>query len=86
MHLFILKVISETGENSIEADKNTPIEAPQASTFVQFVKAAPSVTANIFRGTLQGILGFNITQVQVLVDDGYDRQESVLYWKSTDIE
>ena len=44
------------------------------------------VPVNIFTGTLQGILGFASTQVWVLVDDGYDRQESVLYQKFTDIK
>ena len=44
------------------------------------------VPVNIFRGTLQGILGFTSTQVRILVDNGYDIQESVLYWKFTDIK
>ena len=52
--------------------KNLPTEAPQVSMVVQ-------VTINIFTGKLQGILGFTSTQVQVLADDGYDSQESVLY-------
>ena len=59
--------------------ENIPTEAPQVSTVVQ-------VLVNIFTGTLQGILGFTITQVQVFVDDGYDSQESVIYWKFTDIK
>ena len=58
---------------------NPPTEAPQVSTVVQVATAAPSVTVNIFTGTLQGIIGFNITRVQILVDDGYDIKESVLY-------
>ena len=40
-------------------DENPPTEAPQVSTVVQ-------VPVNIFTGTLQGILGFTSTQVQVL--------------------
>ena len=59
--------------------KNPPTEAPQVSTVVQ-------VPVNIFTGTLQGILGFISTQVRVLVDDGYDSQESVIYWKYTYIK
>ena len=59
--------------------ENPPTEEPQVSTVVQ-------VPANIFMGTLQGIFGFISTQVRVLVDDGYDSQEFVLYWKFTDIK
>ena len=59
--------------------ENPPTEAPQVSTVVQ-------VPVNIFTGTLQSILGFASTQVRVSVDDGYDSQESVLYWKFTDIK
>ena len=85
LHLFILQVMSVTVADSTGAGKNTPTEAPQVSTVVQVTTAEPSVTANIFTGTLQGILGFTITQVRVLVDVGYDIQESVIYWKFTDI-
>ena len=59
--------------------ENLSTEAPQVSMVVQ-------VPVNIFTGTLQGILGFTITQVRVLVNDGYDSQESVLYWKFTYIK
>ena len=59
--------------------ENLPTEAPQVSTVVHF-------PANIFTGTLQGIIGFTSTQVRVLVDSGYDIQESVIYWKFTDIK
>ena len=59
--------------------ENLPTEAPQFSTFVQ-------VSINIFTVTLQGTFGFTSTQVCVLVDGGYDSQDSVLYWKSTDIK
>ena len=59
--------------------ENTPTEAPQVSTVVQ-------VPVNIFTGTLQGILGLTSTQVRVLVENVYDSQESVLYWKFTDIK
>ena len=68
-----------TGAYSIVVSENPRTEAPQVSTAVQ-------VPVNIFTGTLQGIFGFTSTQVQVLVDDGYDSQESVLYWKFTDIK
>ena len=43
-------------------------------------------TFNIFTGKLQGILGFTITQVRVLVENGYVSQASVLYWKFTNIK
>ena len=58
---------------------NPPTEAPQVSTVVQ-------VPFDIFTGTLQGIVGFTSTRVQVLVDHVYDSQESVLYWKFTYIK
>ena len=67
------------GEDSTEVGENSPTEAPQVSTVVQ-------VPVNIFLGTLQSILGFTSTKVRVLVEDGYDSQESVLYWKFTDIK
>ena len=73
-----------TGVDSIGVGKNSPTEAPKVSTTVRATMAAPSVPVNIFTGTLQGIIGFTITQVRVLVDDGYDSQELVLYWKFTD--
>ena len=63
-----------TGSDSTGVGENPPIEAPQISMVVQ-------VPVNIFTGILQGILGFTSTQVQVLVDDGYESQESVLYWE-----
>ena len=69
----------ETGAHSTGVGENMPTEAPQVSTVVQ-------VAVNIFTGTLQGILGFASTQVWVLVDDGYEIQESVIYWKFTDIK
>ena len=64
----------ETGADSTGVGENLPTEAPQVSKVVQ-------VPVNIFTGTLQGILGFTSTQVQVLVGDGYDSQESIIYWK-----
>ena len=69
----------ETGADSTGVGENPATEAPQVSTVVQ-------VPVNIFTGTFQVILGFTSIQVWVLVDDGYDRQESVLYWKITDIK
>ena len=68
-----------TGVDSTGVGENPPTEAPQVSTVVQ-------VPVNIFTGTLQGILGFTSTQVWVLVDDGYDSQESVIYLKFTGIK
>ena len=59
--------------------ENIPIEAPQISMVVQ-------VPVNIYTGTLQVIISFTSTQVWVLVGDGYDIQESVIYWKFTDIK
>ena len=77
--MFILHVIPGTGADSTEVGKNPSTEAPHVSTVVK-------VLVSIFMGTLQGILGFTSTQVQVLVDDGYDSQESVIYWKFIDIK
>ena len=68
-----------TGADSIVVGENTPTEVPQVSTVVQ-------VPVNIFTGKLQGILGFTSTQVRVLVNDGYARHDSVLYWKFIDIK
>ena len=68
-----------TGVDSTGVGENTPTEAPQVSTDVQ-------VPVNIFTRTLQGILGFTSTQVRVLVDDVYENQESVIYWKFTDFK
>ena len=48
--------------------------------------AAPSVPVNIFTGSLLGIIGFTITQVKILVDNGYEIQESFIYWKFTYIK
>ena len=59
--------------------ENIPAEVLQLSTVLK-------VPVNIFTGTLQGIIGFTSTQVRVLVDNEYDRQESVIYWKFTDIK
>ena len=68
-----------TGADSTGVYKNTPTEAPQVSTIVQ-------VTVNIFTGTIQGIIGFTNTQVRVLVDNGYDSQQLVLYWEFINIK
>ena len=69
----------ETEADSTGVGVNPPTQAPQVSTVVQ-------VPFNIFTGTLQGILGFTSTQVRVLVYDGYDSQDLILYWKFTDIK
>ena len=58
--------------------KNPSTEVLQLSIVVQVATAAPSVPINIFKGALQGILGFNITLVRILVDNGYDIQQSFL--------
>ena len=68
-----------TGADSTGVGENPPTEAPQVSTVVQVATAAPSVPVNIFTGILQDIIGFTSTQVWVLVENGYDIQESVLY-------
>ena len=78
--------MSATVEDSTGVCKNPPTEAPQVSMVVKVTSAVPSVTVNIFKWRLQDIIGSTNTQVRVLVDDGYDSQESVLYWKFTDIK
>ena len=69
----------ETGADSTVFCVNPPTEAQKVSKVVQ-------VPVNIFTVKLQGILGFTSTQVRVLVDDEYDIQKSVLYWKFTYIK
>ena len=71
--------MTATGSYSTGVGANPPTEAPQFSMVVQ-------VPVNIFTGTFQGILGCTSTQVRVLVDDGYDSQEYVIYWKFIDIK
>ena len=78
--------MSAKGSYSKGAGKNLPTEVPQVSTVVQVATAAPSVSYNIFTGTLQGNFAFTITQVRVLVDDVYDSQEYLLYWKFINIK
>ena len=56
-----------TVADSTGVDENIPTETTQVSTVVQ-------VPANIFTGTLQGILGFTSTHVRFLVDHGYYSQ------------
>ena len=68
-----------TGAYSTGVGENPPTVAPQFLRFVQ-------VLFNIFTGTIQGILGFTSNQVLVLVDDGYESQESVLYLEFIDIK
>ena len=46
--------MSATGADSTGMGENPPTEAPQVSMVVQ-------VSVNIFRGTLQGIIGFTST-------------------------
>ena len=78
--------MSATGADSTGSGKTFPTEAPQVSTVVQFATAESSVPVNIFTGTLQDIIGFTNTQVQILVDNGFYNQESVMYWKFTNIK
>ena len=59
--------MSETGSGSTGVYKNLSAKAPQISTVVQVTTAVTSDPVNIFTGTLQGILGFTITQVWVFV-------------------
>ena len=72
LHLFVLQVMPATVEGSTGVCENPPTEAPKVSTVVQ-------VLINLFTGTLQGILGFTSTHVWVLVDNGHDSQESIIY-------
>ena len=78
-HMFILQVISATGADLTGVQENPPKEAPQVSTVVKVATDKPSVAVNIFMGTLQGIIGFTITQVHILVDDRYVSHDSVIY-------
>ena len=88
--------MSASGSEPPEADTNTLIGAPQVSTVKQGagvsqastnpVQVTTPVPTNLFIGTLQGTLGFATVQIKVLVEDRYDIQESVLYWKFTDIK
>ena len=84
--MFILLVMPAKEADPTGVGENPPTEAPQVSTVVQVTMAALSVPVNIFTGTIQGILGFTSIRVWVLVDNGYDSQESVLYCKFTDIK
>ena len=72
--------MSATGSDKTREGVDPPTEAPQVSMVVQVATAASSVTSNIFTGKLQGVIGFTVTQVWVLVDDGYDSQKLVLYF------
>ena len=47
------------------------------------VQVSTPVPTNVFVGTLQGTLGFANYHIKVLVEDGYDTQEAVLFWKFT---
>ena len=77
-------------------DQNTITDSPQVSTVEQGVGASQAsmkpvqvstpVPTNIFTGTLQGTLGFITSQTKVLVEDKYDTQSAVMYWKFTDIK
>ena len=88
--------MSKSGAELPEADQNPPIGAPQVSTVVQWAGASQAsqnqeqvstqVPTKSFTGTIQGTLGFTTVQVKVLVEDGYDTQEAVLYWKFIDIK
>ena len=69
----------KTGADSTGVGENPPTEAPQVSMVVQ-------VAVNSFTGTLKVIISFTSTQVWILVDVEYDSQDSVLYWKFTDIQ
>ena len=69
----------ETGADSTGVGENPPTEAPQVSDVVQ-------VPVNIFIGTLQDVLGFTSTQDRVLLDGGYDSQESIIFLKISDIK
>ena len=79
-----------------EADHNIPTGKQKVSITLQgsgpsqasmnLVKVSTPVPTNVFTGTLQGTLGFNTSHIKVLVEDEYDTQYAVLYWKFTDIK
>ena len=95
LHLFTLQVMSESGSESLEVDHNTPTYAPNVLVAVQgsgdsqaghnpSQVATPGAT-NIFMSALQGTLGVYTAQVWVLSEDGYDTQDTVMYWKFIEI-
>ena len=87
--MFILYVMSAPGEFSSAEDQNPPTDAQKLSTVEQGAGASQAsikpvqfstpVTTNAFTGTLQGTLGFTTAQIKVLVEDGYETQEALLY-------
>ena len=76
--------MSATGADSTVVYGNPPTEAPQVAMVVRITMALTSVTVNTFKETHKDILGFANIHVWVLVDCGYDSQESFLYWRFTD--
>ena len=88
--------MSESGAESQEAGHNPPTCGPKVSTMVQgevasevstnLAKVLTTVPTNVFTETLQGTLGFTTAQIKALVEDGYDTQEALLYWKFIDIK
>ena len=66
--------MSEPGAESLEAYHNPPTYVPQ-----------DSVPTNVFKRMLQDNLGFTTAQIWILVDDGYDTKDTVLYWKFIEI-
>ena len=88
--------MSESGEEPTEADTNMTTSAPQVS-YVEYgvntsqasknpVQLSTLVKTNVFTGTLNGTLEFITDQIKIFIEDGYDTQESVVYWKFTDIK
>ena len=88
--------MSASVAESTEADQNQPTGAPQVSNVVQGVGASQDSTnpvqvstpvpTNVFMGKLQVALDFTTAHIKFLVKEGYDTQESELYWKCIDIK
>ena len=78
--------MSAIGADSTGEYAHYPTEAPQVSTVVQDTMAVTAVPVNICTGTHHNIIGITNIQVSVLVENRYDSQESVLYWKLKNIK
>ena len=60
--------MSAPGEESPEADVNSPTDAPH-----------DSVPTNFFTRILQDNLVFTTAHIRILAEDRYDKQDTVLY-------
>ena len=89
-----LQVMLESGAKPQEEDHNKKTYVPQYLVVVQEsydsqagwnpAQAASKVAANVFMRKLQGNLGFSTTQVRIMEEDGYEKQDTVLYCKFTE--